>query len=194
MKRTVLFLLCGLTLLSQTTTRQTAATATTPQTVEHGGKIQARYDGFNNETVVELRKMRIICGTGNGLPTETCVNVSARLHAPGKQLDYVRSATLQLIFETKDWDRRHPPDQRELAVVADGERIKLGRMALVNQDIATDQLIDVMKEVLEVSVSYKLFEKIARADYVELKLGKSEFSLQPKNLAALRDLNNRVRP
>lgn len=193
MKRTVLFLLCGLALLSQASTRQTGASAI-PQTLDHGGKIQARYDGFNHETVIELRKMRIVCGSDNGLQTETCVNVAATLHAPGKQLDFVRYATLQLIFETKDWDRRHSPDQRDLAVVANGERIKLGRMALVKQDVATDQLIDVMKEILEVSLPYKVFDKIARADYVELKVGKSEFALQPKNIAALRELNNRVRP
>jgi hypothetical protein len=164
-----------------------------PQSLEHGGKIQSRYDGFNNETVIALRKMRIVCGRDNGLPSETCVNVAASLHAPGKQLDYVRYATLQLIFETKDWDRQHSPDQRELAVVANGETIKLGRMALVNRDVATDQLIDVMKEILEVEVPYKVFDKIARADYVEMKVGPTEFSLQPKNMAALRDLNNRVK-
>jgi hypothetical protein len=193
MKRTVLFLMCGLTLVSQVSIRQTRARAV-PQTLDHGGKIQARYDGFNNETVIALRKMRIICGRDNGLPNETCVNVAATLHAPGKQLDYVRYATLQLIFETKDWDRRHSPNQRDLAVVANGETIKLGRMALVKQDVATDQLIDVMKEVLEVSLPYKVFDKIARADFVELKVGNSEFVLQPKNMAALRELNNRVKP
>jgi hypothetical protein len=193
MKRVVFLLLCALTLLSQKSIKQTRASAA-PQTMEHGGKIQARYDGFNNETVISLRKMRIICGRGNGLPTETCVNVAASLHAPGKQLDYVRHATLQLIFETKDWDRRHSPEQRNLAVVANGETIRLGKMALVRQNVENDQLIDVMKEVLQVSLPYKVFDKIARADFVELKVGNSEFALQPKNLAALRDLNNRVKP
>jgi hypothetical protein len=48
--------------------------------------------------------------------------------------------------------------------------------------------------VLEVSLPYKVFDKIARAEFVELKVGDSEFALQPKNMAALRDLNNRVRP
>ena len=193
MNRAVLFLLCGFTLLLHSSIRQTRATAVA-QGFEHGGKIEARYDGFNKETVIALRKMRIICGRDNGLPSETCVNVAATLHAPGKQLDYVRYATLQLIFETKDWDRRHSPEQRDLAVVANGETIKLGRMALVKQNVENDQLIDVMREVLEVSVPYTVFDKIARAEFVELKVGNSEFALQPKNMAALRDLNNRVKP
>ena len=151
MKTVVLFLLCGFTLLLHPLIKQTRATAVT-QGLEHGGKIEARYDGFSNETVITLRKMRIICGRDNGLPSETCVNVAATLHAPGKQLDHVRNATLQLIFETKDWDRRHSPEQRDLAVVANGETIRLGRMALIKQNVENDQLIDVMKEVLEVSL------------------------------------------
>jgi len=192
MRRAFMFLL-GLAFIPAALTNNTQATLI-PQSFEHGGKIQARYDGFSNETVITLRKMRISCGRGQGLPSETCVNVAATLHAPGKQLEHVRHVTLQLIFESKDWDRRHSPKQRELAVVADGETIRLGKMALVNQDLDTDRLIDVMKEVLQISLSYKDFVKIARAEFVEVKLGNSEFVLQPKNLAALRDLNNRVVP
>jgi len=166
------------------------------QTPDHGGKIEAKYDGFNRETVITLRKMRISCGGAKALQTtlkDSCVSLSASIHAPGKQLDYVAHVTLQLIFETKDWDRRHALEQRELAIVADGETLRLGRMALVNQNVDTDRLIEVMKEVLEVSLSYKNFEKIARAEFVEMRVGSSEFALQRNNIAALRDLNNRIR-
>jgi len=167
-----------------------------PQVIDHGGKIEAKYDGFNRETVITLRKMRITCGGANGLETtlkDTCVSMSASLHAPGKQLDYVHHVTLQLIFETKDWDRRHSLAQRDLAIVANGETIRLGRMTLINQNVDTDRLIDVMKEVLEVSLTYQNFNKIARAEFVEMRVGNSEFALQEKNLAAFRDLNNRVK-
>jgi len=66
-------------------------------------------------------------------------------------------------------------------------------MKLVNQDLNTSQLIDVMKEVLEVSFPHQTFQKIARAQLVEVKVGRTRFELGEKNLAALRDLNNRVR-
>ena len=110
---------------------------------------------------------------------------SRRFTVPGKQLDYVRYAKLQLIFETKDWDKRHPLDERELFVVADGKRLRLGRMGLVTQNVGSDRGIDVMKEVLEVSVPYKTFDTIAAAQTVEIKVGKSVFALQEKNLEAL---------
>ena len=63
--------------------------------------------------------------------------------------------------------------ERDLFVVADGERLKLGTMALATQNVDTNQLVDVMKEVLEVTVPYKTFNKIARAQSVEMKVGKS---------------------
>jgi hypothetical protein len=192
MKKLVALLLLGLVFTAPSLTRDFKAAPPAPQTVDHGGKIEARYDGFNHETIIALRKMRVSC-ENKKIINHTCVSLAASLHAPGKQLDYVRLATLQIIFETKDWDSRHPLDQRELAVVANGETLKLGRMVLINQDLATDKLIDVMKEVLEVSVPYKTFAKIVAAENVEIRVGNSEFALREKNLAALRDLNNRVK-
>ncbi|CAN5575362.1 hypothetical protein BH20ACI3_BH20ACI3_04590 [soil metagenome] len=165
-------------------------------TLDHGGKIETKYDGFNYETVVTLKKMRITCGGAKGLQStieQTCVSLVASLHCPGVQLDHVRLARLQLIFETKDWDKRHPLGERELFVVADGQRLRLGRMGLVTQNVAGDRGIDVMKEVLEVAVPYQAFNKIARSQTIEIRLGKTVFALQEKNLEALRDLNNRVK-
>lgn len=159
-------------------------------------KIESKYDGFNRETVVTLKRMSINCRGGKGMRrflNETCVSFVVSLHCPGIQLEHVRYAKLQLLFETKEWDKRHPLDERELVVVADGDTLKLGRMTLANQNIDTNQLVDVMKEVLEVSLPYKTFKKIALAGTVEMKVGKTMFALQEKNLVALRDLNNRVK-
>ncbi len=141
MKRTILICSCLLLMQSASLLPKTLnpSLAKSPSVSEpnsspldHGGKIETKYDGFNHETVVTLKKMRITCGGAKGLQStleQTCVSLVASLHCPGKQLDYVRYAKLQLIFETKDWDKRHPLDERELFVVADGQRLKLGRMA-----------------------------------------------------------------
>ena len=157
-------------------------------TQDHGGKIESKYDGFRSETVLTLNKMRITCDSARGNFKEACVSFVARLHCPGIQLDYVRYASLQLIFQTQDWDQRHPLNQRQLSVVADGETLKLGQMKLVTQNVDT-----LMTEVLEAEIPYAVFTKIARAEVVEMKVGNSEFELRQQNLAALRDLNNRVK-
>ena len=163
---------------------------------EYDANIETRYDGFNHETIVTLRKTKITCGGGKGMEStlkETCVSIVASLHCPGVQLDYVRYAKLQLVFETKDWDRRHPLGDRDLFVVADGEQLKLGTMTLGRQGVDLNQLIDVMREVLEVSLPYQTFKKIALAQTVEMKVGKTRFELEEKDIAALRELNNRVK-
>jgi hypothetical protein len=165
-----------------------ARAASKSQASDHGGKIESRYDGFNHETIVTLNKMRITCGSLEENFKDTCVSFVAALHCPGIQLDYVRYARLQIIFQSKAWDQRHPLNQRQLAAVADGETLRLGEMKLISQSV--DRL---MTEVLEVTMPYNVFVKIARAQVVEMKVGNSRFELRPQNVAALRDLNNRVK-
>lgn len=156
-----------------------------PNNEGHGGKIESKYDGLNHETVSTLRKMEVTCA---GMFKNACVSVSASLHCPGVQLNYVRYAKLQLIFETKQWDQRHALDQRDLVVVVDATTFRLGRMRLVSQDLDTQ-----MTEILEATISYDVFKKIVSGQVVEIVVGKSGFELKQKNLEALRDLNNRVK-
>jgi hypothetical protein len=202
MKRIALVLSCGLLLVFQTansaspaiTTSKIAPTASGTsqkgdQASQHDGRIESKYDGFSHETVIALKKMRVNCASKKGtFKKDLCVNLAASLHCPGIQLDYVRHATLQLIFQTEDWDQRHPLDQRSLTVVADGETIRLGKMELVGQSVDT-----LMTETLQVTMPYRTFKKIAFAQVVEMQVGKTSFELREKNIAALRDLNNRVK-
>jgi len=155
---------------------------------DHGGEIVSKYDGFNHETVVTLKKMKVTCAKPQENLKQTCVSILATLHCPGIQLDYVRQVTLQVVFETKDWDQRHPLDQRNLSMVADGETFRLGRMQLAA--LHTDVL---MTETLQGELAYATFKKMALAEIVEIQVGKSRFELRDKNLAALRDLNNRIK-
>jgi hypothetical protein len=166
----------------------TAAFAAGSDADDHGGEIVSKYDGFNHETVVTLKKMKVTCAKPHENLKQTCVSILATLHCPGVQLDYVRHVTLQVVFETKDWDQRHPLDQRDLSMVADGETFRLGRMQLAA--LHTDVL---MTETLQGELPYSTFKKIALAEIVEVQVGKSKFELRSKNLAALRDLNNRVK-
>jgi hypothetical protein len=197
MKKVTLILTCGLALLFQpvggqpcerkTLFGQAFAASRSSQTPDHGGVIESKYDGFSYETVVTLRKMRVTCAGAKGNFKDVCVSFAVSLHCPGIQLNVVRYVSLQLIFVTKDWTGRHPLDERDLSVVADAETLRLGRMGLISQNGN-----DVMAETLEVTVPYHVFKKIALAQVVEMQVGKSRFELRDKNLAALRDLNNRL--
>lgn len=170
--------------------------AAVPLPVNHGGKIETNYDGFAHETVIALKRMTITCEAVRGLQSTlkgVCISLQASLHCPGKQLDYVRRATIRLTFEAKNWDSRHPANERELSAVADGETIRLGRMSLVSQGVSESWLAEDTKETLEVAVPYAAFLKLARSAYVELSVGKTTFAMREKNIAALRDMGNRVK-
>src|SRR5215203_4893513 len=195
MKRFVT-LCCVIATLAAGVCAQTSKPSGASVPLEHGGKIESAYDGFARETVVSLKRMSVTCGTAKGTASimkGVCVSLQASLHCPGKQLDYVRHATLRLTFEAKNWDARHPVGERDLSAVADGETIRLGRMSLVTQGVGEGWLAEDAKETLEVSVPYEAFLKLARAGYVEFSVGKTTFALRDKNVAALRDMNNRVR-
>jgi hypothetical protein len=197
MKKVTFILTCGLALLFQpgggqpyerkTLLGQAFAASHSSQTPDHGGVIESKYDGFSHETVVTLRKMRVTCAGAKGNFKDACVSFVVSVHCPGIQLNVVRYVSLQLIFETKDWTGRHPLDERDLSVVADAETLRLGRMGLISQ---TGN--EIMAETLEVTVPYHVFKKIALGQVVEMQVGKSRFELRDKNLAALRDLNNRL--
>jgi hypothetical protein len=176
-----------LLILTLTCLQPAARHLTLPASSDHGGNIESKYDGFGHETIITLKKMKITCDGGKGNFKDACVSIVASLHCPGIQLDYVRYARIQLIFQTKDWDQRHPVDQRELSVVADGDTIRLGRMTLGSQ--STDVM---MTEVLEVTLPYATFKRISNAQVVEMQVGKSKFELRQNNLLAFRDMNNRV--
>jgi hypothetical protein len=84
----------------------------------------------------------------------------------------------------------HPLDQRDLSVVVDSETVKLGRMQLAGN--ATPGQWDTKLEVLEATIPYKVFKKMALAQSLEMQVGQSAFELREKNRLALRDLDSRV--
>lgn len=189
MNKAICVLGCALILLLQVPGSSTKSIGAPSGEAKHGGKIEVKYDGFNHETVMSLRKMRISCAgikeAFKGAPS--CVSIMVSLHCRGTQAFHVNYVNLQLMFETKDWDQRHPVDQRELSVVVNNETVRLGRMNLISQSVD-----DNMTETLGITFPYEAFKKITQAQFVEMQVGHSRFALREKNLDALRDLNARV--
>jgi hypothetical protein len=160
------------------------------QPPKHGGKIDTKYDGFNYETVMRLKKMKVNCDGFKDKFKDACVSIEVMLHCPGTQINYVRHATFQVVFENKDWVHFHGPDQRELVVVTATETLRLGRMAPVSKGETGSW--DTKVEILELKIPYETFKKIALSDSVEIQVGRSAVELRDNNRAALRDLNSRV--
>lgn len=158
--------------------------------INHGGKIETKYDGFAFETVLKLRKMKVSCDGFKGNFKDGCVSIEVALHCPGTQVSHVGTVSLQLIFETADWNHAHGPNQRELLLVADAETVHLGKMRLVPSQ--TSEWGEKMVETLEATMSYDVFKKMIASQSIEMQVGPSTVALRDKNLAALRDLDYRV--
>lgn len=186
MKTIMLVLGCAVVLIFQ----PAGASPQSPEAVKHGGKIETKYDGFNYETVMRLRRMKVSCDGFKDKFKDACVSIEVALHCPGTQINYVRHVTLQVVFENKDWVHFHAPDQRDLAVVTDTETLRLGRMTPVTANQPGNWETKV--EVLEATIPYAAFKKIALAQSVEIQVGRSAVELREKNRLALKDLNSRV--
>src|SRR5215213_227889 len=186
MKTVLLVLSCAAVLLFQ----PAGAKPQSPEPLKHGGKIETRYDGFNYETVMRLRKMKVNCDGLKDKFKDACVSIEVSLHCPGTQINYVRDVTLQVVFENKDWIHFHPPDQRDLSVVTDTETLKIGRMSPVSKD--QPGVWDTKVEILEAKMPYAVFKKIVNAQSVGIQVGRDAVELREKNIAALKDLNSRV--
>ena len=157
--------------------------------INHGGKIETKYDGFALETIMKLRKMKVSCDGSKDNFKEACVSIELGLHCPGTQVSHVGSVSLQLIFETADWNHAHGPNQRELSLVTDEGTMRLGKMRLVP---TTSEWSEKMVETLEATISYDVFKKMITSSSVEMQVGPSTVALRDKNMAALRDLDSRV--
>ena len=190
MKRVLLVLSCAAVLVFQPAAVKPQPTQTQPQPVKHGGKIETKYDGFNYETVMRLRKMKVNCDGFKDKFKDACVSIEVLLHCPGTQVNYVKQVTLQVVFENRDWVHFHPPDQRNLTLVTDTETLRLGRMSPVSKD--TPGTWDTKIEILEAKMPYEVFKKIAMAQSVEIQVGRDAVELRGNNIAALKDLNSRV--
>jgi len=186
MKKLVLALSCIAALLLQ----PAGAKPQGQEAVKHGGKIETKYDGFNYETTMRLRKMKVTCDGFKDKFKDACVSLEVTLHCPGTQLNYVKNVTVQIVFENKDWVHLHAPDQRDLLIVTDTETLKLGRMSPVSKNGPGNWETKV--EWLEATIPYEAFKKMVQAQSIEIQVGRSAVELREKNLAALRDLNSRV--
>ena len=191
MRKLIFVLSCCLVLTHPTAIlSQVQSPAAPEKPVKHGGKIETKYDGFNYETVLRLKRMKVTCDGFKDKFKDACVSMEISLHCPGTQLNYVRHVTLQIFFENKDWVHIHPPEQRDLSVVIETETLRLGRMQRASN--ATPGNWDTKVETLEATIPYAAFKKIANSNSVEVQVGPSIFELREKNLLALRDLSSRV--
>jgi hypothetical protein len=138
----------------------------------------SEYDKFDNSTFVHTDYMSV----GKGL------SVVAGFSYNGKQLSSSPEMTyFEVGSKSDDW---RFDSYRDLIILADGERIEVGKMMFADRDIRGG----IYHEYLSIPISTDDFLKMVNAHKVEIKVGAEEFGLKDSHLEALRDLASRMNP
>lgn len=94
----------------------------------------------------------------------------------------------QLLFVSNSDDRWNYLDDSTLKAIVDGERVSLGE-ATRKSDVGRRLFGEInLKESLLLRVPRATFERLARAERVEMRLGRKEIKIKDEHLQAFRDL------
>jgi hypothetical protein len=169
---------------------QDSKQTTKPQS-KGAGRVNVSYDRFKDETNVGINYMTVK-GASVGevmLGGDYQLELRASYTYPGRTPVTPKRVVLHFFSSSKDW--LYLKDyQRELNVLADGERLPLGTMERVNSHVGGSYV----SESLALALPPDTFAKIARAKVVEMRLGHTTFKLKDKHLDALRALADSIPP
>lgn len=172
------------------------------------GKIVTNYDPAKDRTMVLIQLMpvkegedpafdpdlrqRESLGQAPGRIPER-LQFSMYFTYPGQTLATPPYVSVGFVYVALDPKRY---ESHELSAKVDGEKIELGRMQVV-----ADKSIAVVggyrpytQRVLDMTIPYEQFLRIANAKRVKMRLGELDFDLTKDHLEAIRDLASRTAP
>jgi hypothetical protein len=146
-------------------------------------KIETQYDKFNDVTKVKLNLMPVPLQSAEELW------LSAQFTSKGQKVLPPEEVMLAFVWGSKDGKFSQG---NELIVLADGERVRVGKM--YRDASYSSRHKNPTKEIMALNIPVATFLKIARAKKLEAKMSIHEFALADENLSALRDLAGRMAP
>jgi hypothetical protein len=141
--------------------------------------LQTRYDRFTDITTVWISYDDLNVSSHHDL------SITAFFTYHGK--DATKLEKMGVTFESTphDWSARL--ERNELYILADGERISLGRPSGRSAKV-NFRYIDTVTEWLEYKMTLQVLKKIAYARKVEMRLDSFEFNLHPGFLRSMQKL------
>lgn len=168
---------------------------------KYDGKIVTTYDPAKAQTIVLIQLMEIkeaevaefvnvYSPTGR---TFDRLEITWFFAYPGKALTTPKYVSVGFHYMAE-----HPEkyESRKLMAKIDGERVELGQM----DEMAQRELVNMhgrpnyFQGLLEMTIPYELFLRLANAKKVKMKLGDFDFDLSKDHLNAIRDLASRTVP
>ncbi|HEY0006375.1 MAG TPA: hypothetical protein VGB17_16455 [Pyrinomonadaceae bacterium] len=152
---------------------------------KHHKPIETKYDKFKDETRVRVKYLSV---TNKKLGA---IDISATYYYQGQTPSKPDSITLSFSSTSREWAFLN---NRELAIIADGQRFLYDDAALVNARLNSGPYVESVSERLSVPLPLADFLKIINSKSVQMKLGRFDFSLAQDHLEALRDFASRMNP
>lgn len=136
--------------------------------------VSERYDRFQANTVVATSKMPV-----KGKRT---IRIFGEYTYAGKA--WKKPETIKLFLFASAQSGVFVEDAMGLTFLVDEERLPMGQMKLVEEE----KTPTAVRQTIAVDVPYETFAKIAGGKEVEFQIGRQEYKLTPKHLAALKEL------
>lgn len=149
--------------------REEKGAASVEQTIEQ------KYDKFKDETTVKLKPQKI---REIAKPRE---ELSLSVEATYKGERPLRPKEVFLIFDSIS-EKYIYRDEAEVLFVVDGKRIEAGEAYAVTSFPG----VTFEKVALKLTVPFDRFAEIANGKMIEMRLGKTEVTLTPSTIAAMR--------
>jgi hypothetical protein len=176
-------------------------TAPPKKDYKYDGKIVTTYDTGKAQTIVLIQLMdikeaevaefvNVYSPTGQ---TYDYLAITWFFAYPGKTFATPKSVSVGFAYEAQHPERY---ESRKLTAKIDGEKVELGKMDEMGERklVTRHAKPNYVRGLLEMTIPYELFLRLANAKKVKMKLGEFEFDLSKDHLNAMRDLASRTVP
>jgi hypothetical protein len=150
-------------------------------TYNHKKEIKANYDSFKDRTQVALSPLKV------GAGWEDDISLAVTYLYPGRTPAVPEKVAFWIYSSSKDWKFLR---NREVLVIADGERIDLGDAVRISSDVNRGSV----SEVLGVGMPIQAFLKIANSSSLQMRVGTHELKFAADHYEAIKDFASRMHP
>jgi hypothetical protein len=144
--------------------------------------VERKYDRFKDETVVTLKSQRILDSKSPRQVIEMTIKATFKGTTPENLTD-----TIEVTF-TSSAEKQPSYHREELNFIVDGERVKGNELYVTTSYESKPALAPDLKGAQEITagIGFEALRQIANGKKVEVQLGPTELTLDPKTLGNLR--------
>lgn len=152
-----------------------------PRAFRHNVKVEESYDKFLGINSIDARHMQVAGTLPEGIQMSAMFMFKSNKERGSFALTFIVAGKYASMMEHSS------PDTRLLLAVADGQRIELGTVKVVDSRTDTDVYLLATPDIPK-----QTFIQLVSAQEVDMRLGSHEFELTEEQLEAMRDVASRA--